>query len=342
MDDDYEGLDITNEGPEDLDTSNEDPKEFSDVFEGYNDVNNDSANISEDFEPVDFDDMSVQNVEGDIAEDIIPDLSELELVPESTDTDESVDLNEDVDLGFEENDVIVDLDSLEEVPEEVDIDDYVTDATDITSEYNDTGEFYTQGINDYGFSGTCGPTSQANTLNVLFDTNEFTENKILDVAVNNDLCNIGETPESSGGTTTQQFMDLYDKVNEGLDDKIQTELFEYDDALDVDEVAEKIEDGGVVNVAVDSSALWDVPRDYVDPLGVPCDDFYSDHWITVKDVHRDDAGNVEGFDIIDSGGGVNYVDADKYHEICFGTDEHKVLDPTTIVVTKDDNEKIER
>ena len=71
-------------------------------------------------------------------------------------------------------------------------------------------------------------------------------------------------------------------------------------------------------------------------MGIPCDDFYSDHWITVTGVQRDELGNIQGFDIIDSGGGVNYVDADKYHEMCFGTDEHRVIDPTAIVVSKND------
>ncbi len=203
-------------------------------------------------------------------------------------------------------------------------------------DFYESGAFYEQGINEFDYQGTCGPTSQANALNKLFDTNEFTENKVLNVAVDNNLCNMDSSPENCGGTTTEQFIDLYDKMNEQLDGKINTELYEFNNALDVEEVAAKLDEGCVLNVAVDAAALWGEPRTYVNSLGIPCDDFFSDHWITVTGVQRDELGNVQGFDIIDSGGGVDYVDADKYHEICFGTDEHRVIDPTAIVVSKND------
>lgn len=203
-------------------------------------------------------------------------------------------------------------------------------------DFYESGAFYEQGINEFDYQGTCGPTSQANALNKLFDTNEFTENKVLNVAVDNNLCNMDSSPENCGGTTTEQFIDLYDKMNEQLDGKINTELYEFNNALDVEEVAAKLDEGCVLNVAVDAAALWGEPRTYVNSLGIPCDDFFSDHWITVTGVQRDELGNIQGFDIIDSGGGVDYVDADKYHEICFGTDEHRVIDPTAIVVSKND------
>lgn len=215
-------------------------------------------------------------------------------------------------------------------------DDFENSVLEGKPDFYDTGSFYEQGINEFGYQGTCGPTSQANALNKLFDTNEFTENKVLNVAVDNNLCSMDSSPENCGGTTTEQFMELYDKMNEQMDGKIDTQLFEYDNALDVNDVANKLDEGCVLNVAVDANALWDQPRDYVNSMGIPCDDFYSDHWITVTGVQRDELGNVQGFDIIDSGGGVDYVSADKYHEMCFGTDEHRVIDPTAIVVSKKD------
>lgn len=215
-------------------------------------------------------------------------------------------------------------------------DDFENSVLEGKPDFYDTGSFYEQGINEFGYQGTCGPTSQANALNKLFDTNEFTENKVLNVAVDNNLCNMDSSPENCGGTTTEQFMELYGKMNEQMDGEIDTQLFEYDNALDVNDVASKLDEGCVLNVAVDANALWDQPRDYVNSMGIPCDDFYSDHWITVTGVQRDELGNVQGFDIIDSGGGVDYVSADKYHEMCFGTDEHRVIDPTAIVVSKKD------
>ena len=215
-------------------------------------------------------------------------------------------------------------------------DDFEQSVLEGKPDFYESGSFYEQGINEFGYQGTCGPTSQANALNELFDTNEFTENKVLNVAVDNNLCSMDSSPENCGGTTTEQFMELYDKMNEQLDGKINTELYEFNNALDVEDVASKLDEGCVLNVAVDADALWDQPREYVNSMGIPCDDFYSDHWITVTGVQRDELGNIQGFDIIDSGGGVNYVDADKYHEMCFGTDEHRVIDPTAIVVSKND------
>ena len=219
-------------------------------------------------------------------------------------------------------------------------DDFEKSILENKPDFYESGSFYEQGINEFGYEGTCGPTSQANALNKLFGTNEFTENKVLSVAIDNNLCSIDSSPENCGGTTADQFMDLYDKMNEQIGGKIETQLYEYENALDVNDVASKLDEGCVLNVAVDANALWDQPRDYVNSMGIPCDDFYSDHWITVTGVQRDELGNVKGFDIIDSGGGVDYVSADKYHEMCFGTDEHKVIDPTAIVVSKKDTSSV--
>lgn len=201
-------------------------------------------------------------------------------------------------------------------------------------EFYETGQFYQQGINEFGYEGTCGPTSQANALNELLGSNNLTENKILEIARDNHLCCMEGEPGELGGTSTEQFMELYDKVNEQLGDKFDTELFEYGNALGAEQVAERLESGDVVNVAVDACSLWNQPREYVNEMGVRQDDFNSDHWITVTGVNRGDGGDIKGFEIIDSGGGESYVSLDKYNEMCFGTPEHKVLDPTCIVVSK--------
>ena len=203
-------------------------------------------------------------------------------------------------------------------------------------EFYATGRFYQQGINEYGYEGTCGPTSQANALNELFDTNVFTENNILTTAVENSLCETSsENPEDCGGTNTDQFMNLYEKVSEQTGGAFSTELYEHENALDANQVADRLDQGDVVNVAVDSSVLWDQPRDTFDPLGVPQEnEGYSDHWITISGVQRDASGGIVGFDIIDSGGGESSVSLDKYNEMCFGSEEYKVLDPTCIVVSK--------
>ena len=272
-----------------------------------------------------YDEPPLDNSEPQITDSEIDE--EVESNPQTGSEDISSDITSD-----EQLDVASDLPVM--TPREYD--DFEQSVLEGKPDFYESGSFYEQGINEFGYQGTCGPTSQANALNELFDTNEFTENKVLNVAVDNNLCSMDSSPENCGGTTTEQFMKLYDKMNEQLDGKINTELYEFNNALDVEDVASKLDEGCVLNVAVDAAALWDQPREYVNSMGIPCDDFYSDHWITVTGVQRDELGNIQGFDIIDSGGGVNYVDADKYHEMCFGTDEHRVIDPTAIVVSKND------
>ena len=272
-----------------------------------------------------YDEPPLDNSEPQITDSEIDE--EVESNPQTGSEDISSDITSD-----EQLDVASDLPVM--TPREYD--DFEQSVLEGKPDFYESGSFYEQGINEFGYQGTCGPTSQANALNELFDTHEFTENKVLNVAVDNNLCSMDSSPENCGGTTTEQFMELYDKMNEQLDGKINTELYEFNNALDVEDVASKLDEGCVLNVAVDAAALWDQPREYVNSMGIPCDDFYSDHWITVTGVQRDELGNIQGFDIIDSGGGVNYVDADKYHEMCFGTDEHRVIDPTAIVVSKND------
>ena len=198
-------------------------------------------------------------------------------------------------------------------------------------EFYDTGQFYEQGINEYGFEGTCGPTSQANAINTLLGNNELTENKVLGIAVDNNLCDVSDDVVNSGGTTTENFMELYDKVNDSIGDKIDVELFDYDSALSVSEMAEKLDEGSVLNIAVDSATLWG--ENHHIP-GMLSEDVYTDHWITVTGVERSQAGEIQGFEIIDSGGGENYVDAETYERMCFGEDGREMIDPTCIVVSK--------
>jgi len=206
-------------------------------------------------------------------------------------------------------------------------------------EFYESGRFFEQGINEYGYQGTCGPTSQANAINKVLGTNEFTENKILKIAVDNNMCETNGFPEECGATTTGQLMDLYNIVNAQTGGKIETKLLEYDNALNLNETAALLDEGAVLNVAVDSYRLWDQQRDYSDPIGSYTQDFASDHWITVTGARRDEQGNIAGFEIVDSGGGKNYVPAKQYQEMCFGTEDHKVIDPTSIVITKKDMNK---
>ena len=218
-----------------------------------------------------------------------------------------------------------------EIPER-ELDEFETTVAMDDADFYESGSFYTQGINEYGYTGTCGETSMANTMNRVLGTNEYTENKVLDVAVQEGLCDTSSF-EDSGGTTTRQFMELYEHMNETCGNQLDVELTEHSNVLSMEEAAERLEDGCTLNVAVDSATLWDE----LDPMGAPAvDSRATDHWITVTGVQRGDDGSILGFDIIDSGGGVSYVDADKYQAMCYGTDDLELTDPTCIVVSKAD------
>ena len=201
-----------------------------------------------------------------------------------------------------------------------------------TPEYYESGNFYDQGINEYGFEGTCGPTSQANAINALLGTNEMTENKVLTVAVENELCETKSIdPADNGSTGTEDFMKLYEKVNEKIGNRLSIECFDYDKALSVDEMADKLDEGSVLNIAVDSATLWNQNEHIPGELA---EDVCTDHWITVTGVDRDTDGKIIGFNIIDSGGGESYADIEKYERMCFGESGREMIDPTCIVVSK--------
>lgn len=235
----------------------------------------------------------------------------------------------------DQEDISAPFDSADENNSERIYDDFEAVTIADKPDFYDEGKFYEQGINEYGYLGTCGPTSQANAINQLLGTNELTENKVLTIAVDNGLCFTDEDyPNDCGGTTTAEFMELSGKVNEQIGDKVDVKLFDYDESLSVEQIAQKLDEGSTLNIAVDSYALWDEPRNYVNDMGEPTDDFPSDHWIAAIGAKRDETGSILGFDVIDSGGGVKYIEKEKFDRVCFGTEDHRVMDPTCIVFSK--------
>ncbi|NMA18203.1 MAG: hypothetical protein GX939_05550, partial [Clostridiaceae bacterium] len=283
------------------------------------------------------DEADMESVEADVA-DVV---DTLEDTAESADTDDFVEIEApDSLLDIDSSTKPINIDNTMDVATDVllprEYDDFEKSVLEERPDFYESGAFFEQGVNEFGYGNTCGPTSMASGLNALFNTNEFTENKMLKVAKENDLC-LTDAPKTvdCGATTTSQLMELYDKVNEQLEGKIDTELYDFEDVLDVDTVADRVDEGSIVTVAVDSKALWGQRNRFVDALGVPWGrKVVTDHWITVKSVERNDIGNVTGFNIIDSGGGMDYVDVDKYREICYGTDNRRTADPTAIVVSK--------
>ena len=261
---------------------------------------------------------------------------DIDSIESSSLSDDAVIENFDSEQGFNDTyEVPGSLNSFEGIDSDTfvrEYDDFEQKVLSENPDFYETGQFYIQGVNDLGYEGTCGPTSQANAINTLLGTNEMTENKVLHIAVDNNLCEVGEiSPADNGGTSTDQFMELYDKVNEQIGDKLDIECFEYDNSLSVEQMAEKLDEGAVLNVAVDSQTLWGENYHIPGTLG---EDVYTDHWITVTGVNRNDVGDISSFNIIDSGGGVSEVSAETYDRMCFGESGRQMIDPTCIVVRK--------
>ena len=86
-------------------------------------------------------------------------------------------------------------------------------------------------------------------------------------------------------------------------------------------------------VGVDSATLWDQRGDVASSGLFQHAEAPSDHWITVDSPIRDEAGNLTGFNVIDSGGGVSEVSREKFESMYMGDSEHTVSDPTAILIS---------
>ena len=193
---------------------------------------------------------------------------------------------------------------------------------------------YEQGQNSYGYESTCGPTSGANALNILNGEKKYTEQGMLDKAVSKDLCNTEGVLSECGGTNTVTLDKLINEAAEP-EDKISTEVYEYEDAPSIEMLAVRIDnDDTVAIVGVDSNGLWGQYKDETCYWNTSIE-HQSDHWIVVNKPCYDDDGNLRGFQVVDSGGGESYVDKDKFEKIYIGSEFRKISDPTAIFIHKD-------
>lgn len=295
----------------------------------YNDIPESEQSISDIMDNVEVDDMESLDdaLDNDLAK---PDSSVEEWMNDvsAPTLDEAFELDDVV-----ENPTVVEELEIVDAPYDIEhnvefAESLLEDRPELTEMFRN-GEFFEQGNNEHGFEGTCGETTQANTLNKLLGINEITENDVLNIAIDKNLCEVDVLdPANSGGTSTEQFMQLYDEMNHRVGDKLNIELFDYDDALGINDMASRIENGSVLNIAVDSYELWDQPRDITDTA------HYTDHWISVTGVDRSVDGGIIGFKIVDSGGGESYLDIDKFERCYYGAKDSAVIDPTCIVVSR--------
>ena len=322
-------------GDEITDTTEDIPDTEEDIPDTIEDIPDTEEDLSDTEEDLSDTEEAIPDTEEDIS-DTMEDIQNEEAEATEDVLDREVPGETEAEVPIEAESETVEADATE-ISEEIiyDIDhneEFQAALLDTYPEFNDmfeNGTFYQQGLNEYGFEGTCGETTQANTLNAVLGTNKFTENDVLSVAIENNLCVMDDLdPANCGGTSTSEFMQLYEEMNQRTGDQLDVELFEYDNALSLDEMAASLEEGSTLNIAVDASELWGMPRDITDG------EHYTDHWISVTGVDRDLDGNITGFQIIDSGGGESYLEKDHFERCYLGSEGDRVKDPTCIVVSK--------
>lgn len=142
-----------------------------------------------------------------------------------------------------------------------------------------------QGDNPYGFRGTCGLVSCEDVLGQFGI--EVTEGEVVRHAVIEGLCNVSESPDSSGGTTMAGQAQIL--ADGGVPAHPVT-------GADLGELASWVAEGRGVIAEVNAGELWDDARAY--------DSGYPNHAIVVTGSALDpQSGELLGFYVNDSGRG---------------------------------------
>lgn len=189
--------------------------------------------------------------------------------------------------------------------------------------------FYRQGQNDYYALGTCGLTSIANAINIITDSTLYTENDVVKVAMDNDLCVKDTFPETMGATQTSDLVQIADILDpEGF---IQVTVYNSQNMLSLDELADLISDPKTAAiVSVDSVAMT---ADDLATRTYKNNNSAADHRITVYDCIYDGSGNVTDFKIVDSGFGLDQVSKERFQIMYEGDEIHSIDEESIILLT---------
>lgn len=151
-----------------------------------------------------------------------------------------------------------------------------------------------QGDNPLGFKGTCGLCSCEGVLRQFGI--EVTETDLVEHALRNGLCHVGDAPEECGGTTASMQAEIL--ADHGVPAHVEQ-------CRSLEELAAAIERGHGVIVEANAGVLWDDAA-YYDFGG-------SNHAVVVTGVARDPGtGEIQAFYLNDSGSGQagQFVDAE--------------------------------
>jgi hypothetical protein len=141
-----------------------------------------------------------------------------------------------------------------------------------------------QGDNAYGFEGTCGLVSCQDVLGQFGI--DVSEQDVVDLAVQNNWCDVSDNPAESGGTSLESWVEILDSY--GIPAHAES-----GDTLD--DLADRVDSNDGVIVGLNAEAIWG------DPMGYLMSGGRADHAVTVTGVARDpETGEVVGFYINDS------------------------------------------
>ncbi len=144
----------------------------------------------------------------------------------------------------------------------------------------DDNEFFDQGINSFGYHGTCSEASEANVMNLLFGT-DYTEQDFVDLAIRLNLCTTGqENQYVNGGQTPIQMVNILQYMGGTTGFPVMTKCLVKNELPNVENCAMLLDRGVGIIMAVDSNILWGFTPEECAAAGV--DYFTSDHWIVVK------------------------------------------------------------
>jgi uncharacterized protein YvpB len=164
----------------------------------------------------------------------------------------------------------------------------------VTGDVVGLAEFsHPQGDNPFGFEGTCGLVSCEDVLRQ-FGV-EVTEADVVEHAVLNGQCYVGDDPAMAGGTTPESRVALL------ADYQIPAHV---ESGQSLEDLAADVEQGSGVIISANAGYLWDDPNAF--------DTGQSNHAVVVTGVARDpETGQIQGFFINDSGTGQagQFVDA---------------------------------
>ena len=168
-----------------------------------------------------------------------------------------------------------------------------------------------------GLWGTCGQCVIANTLNLVTGS-AYTEADIVDFTVQRNLCD-----KLSGGMSLDNMVAAYEELLPH--DTLGMRVGFWKDAPTIDEMADLLENGIILNVSVDGEMMREGGH-------TGEGDIYGTHWILLYSTDRAADGSLIGFWIIDSGSNREYLSAEELSNIYYGHDGTTIIDPTCIQI----------